>query len=176
MCRSWHTYTFVVLRGPLPYPSVCVTEGTPLKFFCVCHGETLLMPSVYSTGRTTRIPVCEMLERPNPNVFVYSTWGPCFIKPTVQHWPRDPTYVTPLCGPGGTLLVSLCVWLTVGRIYLMLTCPLVPVPLRLPPHGCWLIAALPLVLLEHLPTVRLHPSGTRLCRPAWWGWANPTLS
>lgn len=38
----------------------------------------------------------------------------------------------------------------------MLICPLFPVPLYLPPHGCWLIVALPLVLLECLPTVRLY--------------------
>lgn len=58
----------------------------------------------------------------------------------------------------------------------MLICLLFPVPLHLPPHGCWFIVALPLVLLERLPTVRLHPGGTWLCRPAWCGWANPTLS
>lgn len=58
----------------------------------------------------------------------------------------------------------------------MLMCPLFPVPFHLPPHGCRLIVALPLVLLETVPTVRPHPSGTRLCRPAWWAWADPTLS
>lgn len=96
---------------------VCVCHrGDPLKFFCVCHGETLLMPSVYSTARTTHIPVCETLERPNPDVSVYSTWGPCFIKPIwVQPWPRDRTHFALLCGPGGTLLISLCVWLSVGE-------------------------------------------------------------
>lgn len=58
----------------------------------------------------------------------------------------------------------------------MLMCPLFPVPLHLPPHGCWLLVALPLVLLEAVPTVRLLPSGTGLCRPTWWGWTDPTLS
>lgn len=58
----------------------------------------------------------------------------------------------------------------------MLMCHLFPVPLHLPPHGCWLLVALPLVLLEAVPTVRLLPSGTGLCRPTWWGWADPTLS
>lgn len=65
-----------VKRAP-PIPPVCVTEGTPLKLLCVCHGETLFLPCVYSTGRTTHIPMCEMLERPNPNFSVYSPWGPC---------------------------------------------------------------------------------------------------
>lgn len=67
--------------------------------------------------------------------------------------------------------LALCV--TVGGRTYHVYMPLFPVPIHLPPSGRWLTVALPLVLLKHVPTVRLHPSRTH--RAGLLGGAGPIL-
>lgn len=119
-------------------------------------------------GRHCSCPVCTALKEPHTSL-------------CVRCW-RDPTHTSLCIALGDYAKAHLCAALALGphshrsivwpwrdpaclavcgsvwgRIYLILLCPFFPVPLHLPPHGCWLIVALPLVLLGHLPTVRLHP-------------------
>lgn len=59
-----------------PHIHICGIKGDPSDtHMCVPLRGTPLKPSVCSTGESTHTPVCDVLKRPNSNLFVYSTWG-----------------------------------------------------------------------------------------------------